>query len=73
MIMTNAEKTAYEIGMTANDRIGRKAACDDPLMEKLIVAARSKSGHEHNRKVLNAWFKGRAKAEKDFFWLKYVS
>lgn len=71
--MTSVEKMAYEAGLTANNRIGREAACFDPLMEKLIVAARSQHGHEHNRKVLNAWFKGRAKAEKDLSWLKYVS
>lgn len=57
--MTRAEQIAYEAGKTAESRIGNKAICYDPIMNNLIIEARSEQGKEYNRRVMCAWYNGR--------------
>ena len=57
--LSEAEKRAYEAGKTAADRIGEKPMCYDPIMNNLIIEARSPRGIEYNRKIMKAWLYGR--------------
>jgi len=57
--MTKAEQIAFNAGKSAQERIGDKSMCYDPIMKNLITEARSERGQERNRKLMNAWLSGR--------------
>ena len=57
--MSTAEKKAYQAGKTASARIGEKAMCYDPIMQSLIIEARSPQGREYNQRIMIAWYSGR--------------
>lgn len=54
-----AEEIAYSAGKTAQERIGDKAMCYDPIMQELVVEARTPAGWAYNERVMKAWLKGR--------------
>ena len=56
---STAEKIAYEAGQTAAERIGEKPLCYDPIMDSLVIEARSPQGRDYNRRIMNAWYAGR--------------
>ena len=58
--MNRKEQMAYNAGLTAAERIGDKAMCYDPIMQSLVVEARTENGRERNRRVMDAWLRGRA-------------
>lgn len=59
MKISTAEEKAYQAGKTASARIGEKAPCYDPIMESLIIEAKSPQGRNYNQRVLKAWYSGR--------------
>lgn len=57
--MTKAEIKAFEAGKTAEQRIGSKPMCCDPIMNSMIIEARSEHGKNYNKRIMNAWMRGR--------------
>ncbi len=57
--LSKLETQAFNAGMSAESRIGNKAMCYDPIMQNLLVDARSESGIRKNRLAMVAWLRGR--------------
>ena len=57
--LSKLETQAFNAGASAESRIGNKAMCYDPIMQNLLIDARSESGRRKNRLAMVAWLRGR--------------
>lgn len=57
--MTRDEKTAYEAGKTAEQRIGNHVMSHDPIMRSLIRRVLREDKDAIISPLLIAWYKGR--------------